>query len=152
MPDSSWHRRLPHLERHTRDEAFSLQLAPVSLLLLYLLRLCWALGAAQAVLKWRRAGRGCSPVGGTGIAEFLLLRSSGSGARGPQEYGPWALERRLGSCGSRAQWLQGTWGLPASRMEPRSPALAGGFFNTEPQGSPAPSFPRQSLNTFLHLD
>ena len=34
------------------------------------------------------------------------------------------------------QLLSGIWDLPWSGMEPVSPALAGGFFTTEPQGSP----------------
>ena len=32
--------------------------------------------------------------------------------------------------------LHSTWGLPRSRIEPVSPALAGGFFTTEPPGKP----------------
>ena len=44
---------------------------------------------------------------------------------------PRALENTLSSCGAQAQW-----DLPGSRMEPVSPALAGGFLTTEPPGKP----------------
>ena len=36
-----------------------------------------------------------------------------------------------------AQWLRGIGGLPGSGIEPVSPALAGGFFATEPPGKPS---------------
>ena len=39
-------------------------------------------------------------------------------------------------CGLQASVLHSTWGLPRSRIEPVSPALAGGFFTTEPPGKP----------------
>ena len=42
--------------------------------------------------------------------------------------------RRLSNCGSRAQLLRGMWDLP--RLEPLSPALAGGFLTTAPPGKP----------------
>ena len=45
-----------------------------------------------------------------------------------------ALEHRLSSCGRWALLLHGTWDLPGSWTEPSSPALAGGFFTTEPPG------------------
>ena len=44
--------------------------------------------------------------------------------------------RRLSSCGSRAQLLCGMWDLPRPRLEPVSPALAGGFSTTAPPGKP----------------
>ena len=46
------------------------------------------------------------------------------------------VERRLSSCGSRAQLLRGMWDLPRPRLEPVSPALAGGFLTTAPPGKP----------------
>ena len=46
------------------------------------------------------------------------------------------LQHRLSSCGAGAQMLCGTWDLPRPGMEPTSPALAGGFFTTEPPGKP----------------
>ena len=44
--------------------------------------------------------------------------------------------RRLSSCGSRAQLLRGMWDLPRPGLELVSPALAGGFSTTAPQGKP----------------
>ena len=43
-------------------------------------------------------------------------------------------EHRPGGCGASS--LRGVWGLPGPGMEPVSPALAGGFFTTEPLGRP----------------
>ena len=45
---------------------------------------------------------------------------------------PPALEHRLSSCG--AQLLLGLWDLPRLGNKPEAPALAGGFFTTEPPG------------------
>ena len=45
-------------------------------------------------------------------------------------------ERRLSSCGSRAQLLCGMWDLPRPRLKPVSPALAGRFSTTVPPGKP----------------
>ena len=39
---------------------------------------------------------------------------------------------RLNSCGARAQLFHSMSDLPGSIIEPMSPALAGGFFTTEP--------------------
>ena len=47
-----------------------------------------------------------------------------------------ALERRLSSCGARAQLLRGMWDLPGPGLEPVSPALADGFLTTVPPGKP----------------
>ena len=47
----------------------------------------------------------------------------------------WALEHRL-SRGTLAQLLRGMEDLPRPRIEPVSPALAGGFFTTELPGKP----------------
>ena len=55
-------------------------------------------------------------------------------ALGLSSCGSWALERRLSSCGARAQLLRGTWDLPGPGLEPVSPALAGGFLTTAPPG------------------
>jgi len=46
------------------------------------------------------------------------------------------LERRLSGCGAWAPLLHGLWDLPRSGIKPMSPALAGGFFTTEPPGKP----------------
>ena len=45
-------------------------------------------------------------------------------------------EHRLGSCGTRAQLLYSLWDLPGPGVEPVSPALASGFFTTEPPEAP----------------
>ena len=42
--------------------------------------------------------------------------------------------RWLGSCGSPAWLLHGTWDPPGPGIEPMSRASAGGFFTTEPPG------------------
>ena len=48
--------------------------------------------------------------------------------------GAGALERRLSSCGTRAQLPCGMWDLPGPGMGPVSPALVGGFLTTGPPG------------------
>ena len=48
--------------------------------------------------------------------------------------------RRLSSCGSRAQLLRDMWDLPRPGLEPVSPALAGRFLTTAPQGKPINDF------------
>ena len=45
-------------------------------------------------------------------------------------------ERRLSSCGARAQLLRGMWDLPRPGLEPVSPALAGRFSTAAPPGKP----------------
>ena len=47
-----------------------------------------------------------------------------------------ALGHRLSSFGAWAKLLCCMWDLPRSGTEPVSPALAGGFFTTEPPGKP----------------
>ena len=46
------------------------------------------------------------------------------------------LEHRLSTGGAWAPLLCGMWDLPRSGIELVSPALAGGFFATEPPGKP----------------
>ena len=55
--------------------------------------------------------------------------------------GSWALEHRRNSCG--------TWAFPKSGIEPVSPALAGGFFTTEPPGKPYHFFIHSPVNGYL---
>ena len=43
---------------------------------------------------------------------------------------------RLNNCDAWALWLHGTWEFPRSSIEPMFPALAGGFFTTDPLGKP----------------
>ena len=45
-----------------------------------------------------------------------------------------ALERRLSSCGARAQLLRGIWDFPGPGIKPVSPALAGRLPATAPPG------------------
>ena len=45
-----------------------------------------------------------------------------------------ALEHWLSSRGAWANLPRGLWDLPRSGIEPEAPALAGGFFTTEPPG------------------
>ena len=59
--------------------------------------------------------------------------------------GSWTLENRLNGCGTWAYLLHGPYGLglwvlPRPEIESVSPALAGGFFTTEPPGKPNLSF------------
>ena len=67
---------------------------------------------------------------------LLLLQSTSSRACGPTSCGSQALEHKLSSCGTQAYLLCGIWDLPRPGIEPMSPALAGGFFTTEPPGKP----------------
>ena len=47
-----------------------------------------------------------------------------------------ALQHRLNSCSTWAWFSHGMWNLLRSGIKPMSPALAGGFFTTEPPGKP----------------
>ena len=76
-------------------------------------------------------------------AGFLQLRRAGTalrcGARashcsGFSCCGAQVLKHRLSSCGAQAQLLRGMWDLTRPGLEPMSPALAGGFLTTAPQG------------------
>ena len=71
-------------------------------------------------------------------ARALGMRASVVVARGLSSCGLWALERRLSSCGTRAQLLRSMWDLPGPGLEPMSPALAGRFLTTAPPGKPSP--------------
>ena len=55
-------------------------------------------------------------------------------ARGFSSWGSGSPE--LNSCGTWAQLFRDMWDLPGSRINPMSPALAGGFFTSEPPGKP----------------
>ena len=96
--------------------------------------------AARAFLELQRAGPLCRdsvwPL--TAVAS---LRETGSGASGVHGRGSRGAERRLSSCGPRAQLLQGKWDLPGLGIKVMPPALAGGFLTTGPPGkSLIPSF------------
>ena len=66
----------------------------------------------------------------------LLLQSTGSRRTGFSSCGSWAPERRLSSCGARAQPLHSMWDPHGPGLEPMSPALAGGLPITAPPGKP----------------
>ena len=66
-----------------------------------------------------------------------MLRNSGSRREEVNSYGSWAPEHKLSSCGTQAELLHGMWDLSESGVEPVSPALARGFFTTEPPGKPS---------------
>ena len=65
---------------------------------------------------------------GTRASVVVAHRLRGCGLR--------ALERRLSSCGARAQLLHSMWDLPGPGLEPVSAALAGRFLTTVPPGKP----------------
>ena len=76
-------------------------------------------------------------------AVLLLLRSMGSRACGLRSCGTRAQwlhfsvsRARFSSCGARALLFHGMWNHSRPRIEPMSPALAGGFFTTKPPGKP----------------
>ena len=69
-------------------------------------------------------------------SQRLLLCSTGSQVRRLSSCSSQAQEHRPSSCGTLAQSPHGTWDLPASRMEPVSPALTVEFSATEPPGKP----------------
>ena len=74
-------------------------------------------------------------------------------ARGLSGFGSWALEHRLNGCGSRVHLLHGMWDLPGSGIHPLPPAVAGGFFTTEPprKSSKQPLICFLSLSISLHV-
>ena len=86
--------------------------------------------------------RGYSSLQCTGFSLqwLLLLQSMGSRCVGFSSCGSRSLERRLSSCGARAQLLRSMWDLPGPGLEPVSPALAGGFLITVPPGKPTEAF------------
>ena len=75
--------------------------------------------------------------------QLLLLRSTGSGYEGFSSCGSRPQQLCFPGCRAqtqqcaRAQLLNGTWDLPRPGIEPASPALAAGFFITEPPGKPS---------------
>ena len=65
-----------------------------------------------------------------------LLTAVSSLAPGLSRCRSWAPECRVRSYGSQAWPLCSMWDLPRPGIEPRPPALAGGFFTTGPPGEP----------------
>ena len=97
----------------------------------------WVFGAAHRLpLLVASGGHSLLWCAGFSLRRPLLLQSTGSRHTGLSRCGLRALERRLSSCGARAQLLRGMWDLPRPGLEPMSPALAGGFLTTAPPGKP----------------
>ena len=71
---------------------------------------------------------------GFSLRWFLLLQSAGSGACGLQESWLPGSRAQAPYCGTPAELLCSVWDLPGPGIEPVTPALAGGFFSTEPSG------------------
>ena len=67
---------------------------------------------------------------------LLMLQSMGSRARGLSSCSIWTPERRLTSCGTRAQLPCSMWDLPRPGIELVSPALQGRFLTTGTPGKP----------------
>ena len=65
---------------------------------------------------------------------LLLLWSTSSRHTGFSSCGSQALLHMLNTCGARVYLLHSMWDLPRPGVKPVSPALASGFFTTEPQG------------------
>ena len=93
--------------------------------------LCWVFGAMQAFA----VSRGYSLVmHGLLIVVASLVGGTGSRACRLRQFwhvGSVVVAPRLSSCGPWAQLLCGMWDIPANVS-----LLAGGFFTTEPPGSP----------------
>ena len=98
----------------------------------------------MAALGLRCCARAFSSCGEHGLLLVAVLRlliavaspaaEHGLQAHGPHSRGSRALERRLSSCGTRAQLLRGMRDPPGPGHEPVSPALAGGLVTTAPPG------------------
>ena len=101
----------------------------------------WVFVAARK-LSLVAMSRGCSLLrcAGFSLQWLLLLWSMGSWRAGFSSCGSRALERRLSSCGTRAQLLHGMQDPPGPGIKPVSPALAGGFLTTAPPGKPPESY------------
>ena len=117
-----------------RDKVFVLKFYLFIYLFIYLW-LRWvfvaARGLALVAVSWGYSSLWCA---GFSLQWLLLLQSTGSRRVGFSSCGSWALECRLSSCGTQAQLLHSMWDLPGPGLEPMSPALAGGFLTTAPQG------------------
>ena len=95
------------------------------------LLLCEVLSSCS---KWGLLSSCASYVVASLIGEHRLygMQASVVVALGLSNCCSWALEHRVSSCGAWAYLLCGMWDLRKSGTEPRSPALAGRFFTTEP--------------------
>ena len=87
--------------------------------------LCWVFVAAGLLCSCGERGLPSSCGAQVSRRGGLSLRAQALG------------HARFSSCGSPARLLRGMWDLPTPGIEPVSPALAGGFFTSEPPGKPA---------------
>ena len=71
-----------------------------------------------------------------GYSLDAVLQSKGCRACGLLKLQVLRQEHRLNSCGVQTSLLCGMSDIPRSGIEPKSPALAGGLFTTEPPGKP----------------
>ena len=86
--------------------------------------LCWVFIAVWAFLT-------CS-AWASRYSGFSCCRTQALGRLDFSRCGLWALAHRLSSWSTRAQLLRSLWNPPRPGIKPLSPALAGGFFTTEP--------------------
>ena len=123
---------------------------PLLLLLLLLLLFIWLLlglcccagfSLAEVVrgYTWLR----CTSFS---LQVLLLFQSQALGLAGFRSYGAQAREPRLSRCDTQARLLPGMWDLPRPGIKPISPALAGGFFTTEPPRKPWDLFLKFTLS------
>ena len=117
---------LMHVVFHLPRHLFILGCAGSSfqLLLCVLFSSCGKWGLLSSWGAW------LSHCGGLSSGEWVP-EGTGFGIHSSQ-----ALEHRFSSCGTQAQLPGCMWGLPGPGVEPRSPALTGGLFTTEPPGKP----------------
>ena len=97
----------------------------------------WPVGAS---LHYGACASHCDVFSSCG-AQAVGTQVSAAAGRGLSGCGSLALEHRLNSCGAWAWLLCSLWDPPGPGIEPVPPALAGGFFTTEPPGKP----PRQGF-------
>ena len=98
--------------------------------------LCWVFVAAWTSLQvWRARTTLQWWWAAFSLWQLFSLRT-GSRLTGFSSCGSRAPEHRLKSCRAQVQFLQVMQDLPRSGTEAVSPALAGGFFITEPPGKP----------------
>ena len=117
---------------------FHLTFKTIYVFILVFILLCWVFIAAWACLSLRKVGATSSYSAQISLCDgFSCLGARALGPDGFSSCGSWALERRLNSCSRWARLIHSMWGLPGSRIEPMSPALAGGFFATGPPGKPS---------------
>ena len=92
----------------------------VSYLFLAVLGLHWCTRAFSSCGEWGLLSDGTARASHFGGFSCCGARALGVG--------------NFSSCGAHAQLLRGTWNPPGAGIEPKSPALAGGFSTTGPSG------------------